>query len=160
MEGVVTTWQLTLGDDTRLATVDEHGHVTIADEAWTQRPGPTPGTWLVSDGARQWLVAVAIRGTARWVSVDGQVAVFEVDRPRSGRPRAVRDDAMMAPMPATVASIAVAAGDLVAAGDVLLVLEAMKMELPVRASRAGTVRALHCRQGEMVQPGVALIDIG
>jgi biotin carboxyl carrier protein len=67
---------------------------------------------------------------------------------------------MMAPMPATVASIAVAAGDVVATGDVLLVLEAMKMELPVRASRAGTVRALHCRQGEMVQPGVALIDIG
>jgi len=156
----VTTWQLTLGSETRLATVDDHGHVTIADEAWHVRPGPTPGTWLVDAGETQCLVAVATRGTTRWVAVDGHVSVFEVDSPRPGRARAVRDDAMMAPMLATVATLSVAVGDAVAVGDVLLVLEAMKMELPVRAARAGTIRAVHCRQGEMVQPGVPLVEIG
>jgi biotin carboxyl carrier protein len=40
-----------------------------------------------------------------------------------------------------------------------LVLEAMKMELPVRTPRAGVVQAVHCAQGELVQPGVALIDL-
>lgn len=155
----MTSWQLTLGTETRLATVDEQGNVTIADAAWQVRPGPTPGTWLVDDGTRQTLVAVAARGTVRWVAVDGQISVFEVESPRPGRPRAVRDEAMMAPMPASVASLKVGVGDSVAAGDVLLVLEAMKMELPVRAARAGTVRAVHCRQGEMVQPGVALIEL-
>jgi len=35
----------------------------------------------------------------------------------------------------------------------------MKMELPVRAASAGTVRAVTCREGELVQPGVPLIEI-
>lgn len=155
----MTTWHLTLGTETRLATVDEAGHVTVADEAWQVRPGPTPGTWLVDDGTRQSLVAVAAHGAVRWVAVDGHVSVFEIESPRPGRTRVVRDEAMMAPMPASVASLKVGVGDSVAAGDVLLVLEAMKMELPIRAATAGTIRAVHCRQGEMVQPGVSLIEI-
>jgi 3-methylcrotonyl-CoA carboxylase alpha subunit len=39
------------------------------------------------------------------------------------------------------------------------VLEAMKMELPVRANEHGTVAAVHCREGELVQPGRPLVDI-
>lgn len=155
----MTTWQLTLGDHTRIATVDEHGQVSIGDAAWRVVPGPTAGTWLVDDGTRQHLVAVATQGTTRWVAVDGHVSVFEVDTPRPGRKKAVRDEAMMAPMPATVSKLHVTVGAAVYAGDVLLVLEAMKMELPVRAGRDGTVRAVHCRVGELVQPGVPLIEI-
>ena len=66
---------------------------------------------------------------------------------------------MMAPMPATVAKLLVAPGQSVAEGETVLVLEAMKMELPVRAPRAGVVKAVHCAQGELVQPGVALVDL-
>ena len=62
-------------------------------------------------------------------------------------------------MPATVRRINVAVGDAVAAGDTLIVLEAMKMELPIRAGAAGTVTSIACREGELVQPGVALVEI-
>jgi biotin carboxyl carrier protein len=38
-------------------------------------------------------------------------------------------------------------------------LEAMKMELPITAPRAGRVKSIHCREGELVQPGVPLLEL-
>ena len=51
-------------------------------------------------------------------------------------------------------------GDAVAAGDPVIVLESMKMEIPVEAPRAGTVREITVSEGQTVQEGdtVALID--
>jgi biotin carboxyl carrier protein len=65
----------------------------------------------------------------------------------------------MAPMPASVVAIRVTPGQAVEAGDTLIVLEAMKMELPLRAPRSGTVTSIRCRKGELVQPGVPLLEI-
>ena len=65
----------------------------------------------------------------------------------------------MAPMPATVVSLRARPGDSVDEGDTLMVLEAMKMELPIRAPRAGIVKAVHCAEGELVQPGINLVEI-
>ena len=62
-------------------------------------------------------------------------------------------------MPATVLSVLASVGQTVKPGDTLLMLEAMKMELPVRAPREGVVTAIHCREGELVQPGVMLVDV-
>jgi 3-methylcrotonyl-CoA carboxylase alpha subunit len=62
-------------------------------------------------------------------------------------------------MPATVVRVMAGAGARVARGETLVMLEAMKMELPVRAPRDGVVRAVHCKEGELVQPGVTLIDL-
>jgi biotin carboxyl carrier protein len=62
-------------------------------------------------------------------------------------------------MPATVVRVDVTPGALVRRGDTLVILEAMKMELPIRASTDGTVSAVHCKAGDLVQPGIALIDI-
>jgi biotin carboxyl carrier protein len=67
--------------------------------------------------------------------------------------------ALSAPMPATVVAIKVDAGQEVAAGDLLVMLEAMKMELPIRAPRDATVAAVHCVEGQMVQPDQNLIDL-
>jgi 3-methylcrotonyl-CoA carboxylase alpha subunit len=67
---------------------------------------------------------------------------------------------LTAPMPATVVRIEAEVGTQVKRGETLLILEAMKMELPVRASSDGTVTAVNCREGDLVQPGVALIEIG
>ena len=62
-------------------------------------------------------------------------------------------------MPATVVEIKVAVGDRVSRGDVLIALEAMKMELPVKAPRDGTIKSIACRTGELVQPGVPLLQL-
>jgi len=103
--------------------------------------------WAIADGAR------------RWVYHDG--CVYELELQEDGRRRpAAAQGSLAAPMPATVRQIRVAAGDRVHRGDTLLILEAMKMELPVRAEADGTVNAVHCREGELVQPGRPLIDIG
>jgi len=98
-------------------------------------------------------------GDARWVFFDGRT--YELVEARAAARRRTRGhhDALSAPMPATVRRLAVKPGDRVNAGDVLIVLEAMKMELPVRAAHAGTVSAVACREGELVQPGVPLIEL-
>ena len=64
----------------------------------------------------------------------------------------------MSPMPATVVAIHVTPGQVVAEGDTLIVLEAMKMELPIRAPRNGVVKTVACATGELVQPGVNLLE--
>jgi 3-methylcrotonyl-CoA carboxylase alpha subunit len=62
-------------------------------------------------------------------------------------------------MPAKVSAVLVEAGQHVGKGDVLLKLEAMKMELPVRAPHEGTVTAMLCQVGELVQPGITLVEL-
>ena len=62
-------------------------------------------------------------------------------------------------MPATVTAVLVHPGDRVAAGEPLVRLEAMKMELVVAAPRAGRVATIDCREGEIVQPGRPLFTL-
>lgn len=103
--------------------------------------------------------AAAVAGDIVWVTIAGDVFAFTV---RQGAPRAreSRDhDAFMPPMSATVVRIATTVGARVQAGDVLIALEAMKMELPIRSPRDGVVRAIHCREGELVQPDQVLIEL-
>ena len=122
-----------------------------------------PGLFIVDDGQRRWTVAVAGPPDARWVAVDGTVAILDVSGdpadPPPGPRRRGAAAAMAAPMPATVIKILVEAGQTVKAGDTLLVLEAMKMELPIRAARDGRVTAIRCSAGDLVQPGVEIVEI-
>ena len=121
--------------------------------------GMAPGEFLATSGDTvERLYAIAVGGTV-WVFHDG--AVFEVEpEGATARPRrAHRHESLSAPMPATVIKVAVQPGDAVRRGDVLVVLEAMKMELPVRAPGDGRVSAVHCRPGQLVAAGVSLIDL-
>jgi 3-methylcrotonyl-CoA carboxylase alpha subunit len=94
------------------------------------------------------------------VFLDGRVYVIDTTKPAGRDPRTYDDEmALAAPMPATVSALHVGEGDDVAEGDVLVTLEAMKMELLVRAPRAGRVRSLRCNVGDLVQPGVPLAEI-
>jgi biotin carboxyl carrier protein len=96
-------------------------------------------------------------GETRWVFLEGDVFIFQVQR--EGRRRTgSHHETLTAPMPATVRQILVTPGDVVKKGDTLLVLEAMKMELPIRALADGRVVAIACREGELVQPGVTLVE--
>ena len=64
-----------------------------------------------------------------------------------------------APLPGTVSKVLVAEGDVVAEGDGLVVLEAMKMEHTLRANGAGTVGQVHCAPGQQVDVHDLLVTV-
>ncbi len=67
--------------------------------------------------------------------------------------------ALPAPLAGNVFQVPVSPGQSVAAGDVVIVLEAMKMETEIRASQAGTVSEIHVREGDAVNAGDALVTL-
>ncbi|MEZ5290415.1 MAG: biotin/lipoyl-containing protein [Vicinamibacterales bacterium] len=114
---------------------------------------------VAEDGAAT-VVAVAGPGHAPWASAAGRAVALTVDSaPRRASSARSQGGDMTAPMPATVVRLHVAVGDAVTAGSPVVVLEAMKMELTVRAASDGVVRAVNCAVGDLVTPGVALVDI-
>lgn len=68
--------------------------------------------------------------------------------------------AISAPLPGTIAAIKVGEGDQVVAGQVLVILEAMKMENEISAPKAGTVKQIAVEKGQSVAVGDALVIIG
>ncbi|CAD5992989.1 biotin carboxylase N-terminal domain-containing protein [Agreia sp. COWG] len=68
-------------------------------------------------------------------------------------------NSVKAPMQATIVKIAVAEGDAVVKGDLILVLEAMKMEQPIAAHKDGTIGAIHAAVGATVSSGTVLLEI-
>ena len=104
------------------------------------------------------------------VEVDGKRFDVKVHRKESKRPRrrnvttssfaSAKGGAVSSPMQGTVVKIAVKEGDLVETGDLLFVLEAMKMEQPLTAHRAGRVTSISLAIGETVSTGalLAIID--
>jgi 3-methylcrotonyl-CoA carboxylase alpha subunit len=106
-----------------------------------------------------------------WVFIEGRTFRFEQVREGSkdvregskrfakvrGGSRGLTD--LSAPMPATVLRILTAPGKTVRRGETLILLEAMKMELPLRAPQDGTVTEVRCAEGELVQPGSILVEM-
>ena len=120
------------------------------------------GTYAVESESRREIVYIAGPPGNRWAFWNGHVfkaAAPDAARPPAGRSRAHVAQTLAAPMPATVISVLVSPGAAVKKGDTVIVLEAMKMELPLRAPADGTVTAVHCREGELVQPDTTLIEL-
>jgi len=117
------------------------------------------GRFQVAQGSKR-TIAYAVAGRDTWVFLDGRTFVVS-DTTDDARRRSSIDEqgALTAPMPATVLSINVAAGQAVKRNDVVMVLEAMKMELPIRSPRDGVVKAIRCEAGELVQPGATLVEL-
>ena len=80
-------------------------------------------------------------------------------RNRTSGPAAANGNSLTSPMQGTIVKVAVADGDVVAEGDLIVVLEAMKMEQPLTAHRAGTVTGLSAAAGDTVSAGAVLATI-
>ena len=134
-------------------------------ETWTvvRAERTADGTWrltLVDPAGVAHAVEALADGGDVWTAIDGAVQVSAA--PVAGTRRRGRTAAahgLEAPMPATVTRIVAGAGQRVAAGDVLVLLEAMKMELAIRAPHDGTVARVACEVGAIVQPGVPLVEL-
>lgn len=144
-------------DEYRVVVSDD-GTATVGDGApLSVRPA---GNGIARIGDESTRTAwTAADGDARWVFIEGEAFRFEVVKAGARRTSGGHHGTLASPMPATVVRVQVVTGDTVKRGDTLIILEAMKMELPVRAPADGKVTKVHCRPGELVQPGVALIEI-
>lgn len=91
--------------------------------------------------------------------VDGQE--FRIDAPKRMRKQTklVDHGQMKSPMPGKILKILVKVGDVVAIGTPILVMEAMKMEHTIKASKAGTIEKINFKEGEQVAGGVELVNV-
>ena len=104
-------------------------------------------------------VPYVIQGTTVSFAFDGEIYFADVVEKGARAKARHREQSTAAPMPGLVLKILVEQGDVVAKGAPLLILEAMKMEHQIIAPSDGTVAAIHCREGELVQPGIELVTL-
>ncbi len=134
---------------------------TGKDEAVATPMAPTPATRQPAQ-EKDGVYTVEVDGKAYVVKVKagGEVAgIADVtdQTPRSEPPGEGYD--INAPLSGSVHKLMVSEGDEVADGDVLMVLEAMKMETEIRSSKAGVVQTMHVDEGESVNAGDVLVTL-
>ncbi len=109
------------------------------------------------DGVRH-AIDVVRQGPVWTAIVDGRNWPFTLADPLAPTPAAaVVSDRLMAPMPGRVVETRVAPGDAVAENDVLIVLEAMKVQMRLVAPRSGIVASIRVQAGDLVQEGMELV---
>jgi biotin carboxyl carrier protein len=145
--------------DEQITVNDVVLNVTQLDDAATRFRRAESSGERGAPGSSHTVAYAVSSGETQWVFLNGRVFTFEIERP--GRRRGSRGVAgsLMAPMPATVRRIEAQPGQVVRRGDILIVLEAMKMELPVRAPADGTIARVNCREGDLVQAGQELVEL-
>ncbi|GAB5520893.1 MAG: acetyl-CoA carboxylase biotin carboxyl carrier protein subunit [Rhodothermales bacterium] len=103
-------------------------------------------------------LGVTLDGQYRAVRVQDEAALLK-ERFGIREDDAAGSGAVHAPMPGLVLRILVEPGQVVAAGDGLVVLEAMKMENELKAPSAGTVATVHATEGDAVNKGALLVSV-
>jgi len=154
-----------VGDETGFAV-----HTRWIETEWDNTVEPFTGAPSPpeDDATPRHNVVVEVGGRRLEVSLPGDLtlggsngAVKPKARKRSvsGGAAAVSGDAVVAPMQGTVVTVAVSEGQTVAAGELIAVLEAMKMENPVTAHKDGTVTGLSVQPGAPVSQGAVLCEL-
>jgi len=149
-EGVTSAISLQpLGEHRYRATIGEREVVVTAV--------PFEGGWLIDLDGKRLRVYAAARDRERWIQAEGETYPLTV----STRKRASggRNSDLTAQMPGQVREVFVRAGETVAAGQTLIVLEAMKMEIRVSAPSEGRVKRLLVNAGDVVDRGQRLVEM-
>jgi acetyl/propionyl-CoA carboxylase alpha subunit len=115
---------------------------------------------LSVDGRRQHVTVVRGAGIQWWVHANGHTSMLEwLDPlPASMQSRSAAGS-LRAPMPGQIRAVNVSSGQTVNAGDVLVILEAMKMEHRIEAPHDGLVVAVHFQVGQSVAADAVLLDL-
>jgi acetyl-CoA/propionyl-CoA carboxylase biotin carboxyl carrier protein len=169
-----------------MPTVVPFHRAVVSDEAFTSEPFTVHTRWIETEWDNQvqpygpaaetdeaeprQTVVVEVGGRRLEVSLPAGLAAGGGAAPAAGgsKPRkrggghggsAASGDSLTAPMQGTIVKVAVEDGATVAAGDLIVVLEAMKMEQPITAHKAGTVSGLSAEVGASVSSGAVLCTI-
>lgn len=142
-----------LPDGSLQATIDETVYAVHA----TKMPD---GAWLLRIDGQRVLAHVARDAEERYVHADGQQYTLEkADAQRRKRGAAATSGEIVAEMPGQVIDVRVEVDAHVEAGAVLVVLEAMKMEIRATAPADGIISAVHVNIGDVVERGQRLVDL-
>jgi biotin carboxyl carrier protein len=154
------TLQISLTEprDVRLARSGDTATVWIDDLAFPVRTRPDGGaTEITIDGRRERVWVVADRDTV-FVHAFGRAWALDVVNPVEAKLReGAGADAALAPMPGVLVSLSAAQGDEVTEGQVLAVIESMKMQTEIKAPRAGVVERTPMAVGESFGQGTPLV---
>ena len=155
-------------EDPAFASHEFTVHTRWIETEWDNTVAPFAGAVEAEEEAPRQSVVVEVGGRRLEVSLPGDLALGgsgpaparAATRKRHGKgaPK-TSGDAVTAPMQGTVIKVAVSDGDTVSAGDLVVVLEAMKMENPVTAHKNGTIKSLAVEPGSSVGQGVVLCEI-
>lgn len=118
-------------------------------------------TWLTV-GDRHIEVTIATHGDEVFVHLDGAAYHLRYEHPLqrlAAQAHGSAEDQVHAPMPGSLVAIHVKAGDAVAKGQALLVMESMKMETTLLAVRNGTVMAVHYEKGQSFDRDALLLSL-
>lgn len=139
------------------ALAESRFRVTMGDRVLEVTAQPVEAGWLLTLGGQQIRVYAAARGSERWIHTVGETYPLSV--PIRQRTSDASGAGLTAQMPGQVREVFVAAGENVAGGQTLLILEAMKMEIRVSAPAAGRVKRLLVKAGDVVDRGQRLIEM-
>jgi acetyl-CoA/propionyl-CoA carboxylase biotin carboxyl carrier protein len=175
VEGIATalTFHRVVVSDPAFAPADPEAPFTvhtrwIETEFDNQIPAYTATGDTAHDPAARNNVVVEVNGKRLEVSLPAEFSMSgggtagaapSAKKRERKKAAAATGDSVTAPMQGTIVKVEVTEGQVVAAGDLIVVLEAMKMEQPLTAHKAGTVSALNAEVGATVQAGTALCEI-
>lgn len=115
---------------------------------------------LILDGHRQHIAIAEGSDSIWWVHIAGSSYELQwvTPLPEVGRSK-VAEGSLHAPMPGQVRAVNVVAGQIVDSGQVLMILEAMKMEHRIKAPYKGIVKVVNCHIGDSVQADAVLLEL-
>jgi acetyl/propionyl-CoA carboxylase alpha subunit len=136
-------------------------HIGDASLAVDLRTGADGRAWLTV-GDEHHEVVIATRGDEVFVHFAGEAHALRYEHPLvrlAAQGGGSADDLVRAPMPGAIVSVQVKAGDAVAKGQTLLVMESMKMETTLAAPRDGVVEAVHFGKGQTFDRDALLLSL-
>jgi acetyl-CoA/propionyl-CoA carboxylase, biotin carboxylase, biotin carboxyl carrier protein len=168
-----------------MATALPFHRAVVRDPAFTSHPFTVHTRWMETefdnqippfagaaeaavDAASREIVVVEVGGKRLEVSLPAGFGSGGGAGPRKAAPKrsagkrsasGASGDSLIAPMQGTIVKVAVSDGDVVSAGDLVVVLEAMKMEQPLNAHKSGTITGLAAQVGAVVTSGATICDI-
>ncbi len=166
---IAVKYVATVGGESReveIAGGDGRYRVTLGEAQWdVDVRAAMPGIYSMLIGGVSYVADVAdgacvveVGGERYEILVEEQTR--HIIRTRGGGGAGAGDRTLTAPLPGKISRVAVRPGDVVNAGDILLVIEAMKMENEFRAGAAGTVAEVRVAAGQAVNAGDVLIVMG